>query len=406
MKSLSFILILVFLGLTTLSLGHESSSESKVYDLNEEDFDTQIQNSDKPFFVMFFAPWCPHCKQLIPVWDEASIEKAEVANWGKVDCTKNEKLCMKYQVQGYPSLKLFNNGAVFDYSGERSADGFVDFITRMNRPPLTQVSSQEEFDKFTKDKPSFVAFFGEKPERDIVEAAAKHYQANVDFVSTEDVSLGKPYKVNKSPALVAVSSDSVIPFEGKFEEESLRKFIGRARFGMVPELGPHNFQDLTSLGLPLVIVALDPNADYYQSHMDAARETAEKHMNSYVFAWLDGVRWVQYLEGAFKISGDQVPVTVILDPIKEMYYQSHPATTDDFEELFQGINSGEIEGISLRQGQGQEPEGVAKYQAMAEEYLHQYIWYSVGGSFVLGFIVAKILSFGGKAPAQKKTKKE
>ena len=47
-------------------------------------------------FVMFFAPWCGHCKRLAPIWDKLAedyIKDEKDVVIGKVDCTKETSLC-------------------------------------------------------------------------------------------------------------------------------------------------------------------------------------------------------------------------------------------------------------------------------------------------------------------------
>ena len=51
-------------------------ANSLVFDLDSESFDKSIQkgNGDRPWFVLFYAPWCGHCKRIKPVIAELSSQ--------------------------------------------------------------------------------------------------------------------------------------------------------------------------------------------------------------------------------------------------------------------------------------------------------------------------------------------
>ena len=59
---------------------------------------------------MFYAPWCPHCQQLEPIWEEiaASLRPRDNLFMGKADATKESFLFMRFQVRVYPTLILLS----------------------------------------------------------------------------------------------------------------------------------------------------------------------------------------------------------------------------------------------------------------------------------------------------------
>jgi len=75
----------------------------------------------------FNTKWCGYSKQFQPIWDSFqkkcnSKKNVEIIDV-KCDDKKNENICNKYSVPGYPSILFEKDGKVIDYQGERSVDG-------------------------------------------------------------------------------------------------------------------------------------------------------------------------------------------------------------------------------------------------------------------------------------------
>jgi thioredoxin domain-containing protein 5 len=85
-------------------------TNAEIVELTDTDFDQKT--SSGVWFVKYFAPWCGHCKALIPTWEELSKKVDSNINIAKVDCTKNQDICRRFQVMGYPTLILLKG--IFD----------------------------------------------------------------------------------------------------------------------------------------------------------------------------------------------------------------------------------------------------------------------------------------------------
>lgn len=106
---------------TTISCFYENSNE--VIELTETDFKKNVLQGDEVWLIEFYAPWCGHCKNLIPEMKKVGSYLKGVVKVGAVDATKYESLGRKYEIKGFPTLKIFGNDKKnpIDYQGERSA---------------------------------------------------------------------------------------------------------------------------------------------------------------------------------------------------------------------------------------------------------------------------------------------
>ncbi|MBR6675051.1 MAG: thioredoxin [Alphaproteobacteria bacterium] len=82
--------------------------------VNDNNFETEVLNADKPVLVDFFATWCGPCRQMLPIVEELSEEMAEKIKIVKVDVDEAPKTPENYDIQSIPTLILFKGGQVVD----------------------------------------------------------------------------------------------------------------------------------------------------------------------------------------------------------------------------------------------------------------------------------------------------
>jgi len=88
--------------------------------------------------LFFYADWCPHCKAAKPIWSELKTEyENKTINGYKVvfteiDCSNEtaevDQMMNKYNVEGYPTLKLLKDGQVIEYDAKPSKATLTQFL--------------------------------------------------------------------------------------------------------------------------------------------------------------------------------------------------------------------------------------------------------------------------------------
>jgi thiol-disulfide isomerase/thioredoxin len=113
-------------------------------------FDDSSPNTGKMVNIYFFhADWCPHCQKAQPEWNtfKQTYEKNPAVNGYTiqcidVDCTGDnggkdglsgdtQTLIQKYDVQGYPTVKMLKDGKIIDFDANVKSESLTKFVTDM-----------------------------------------------------------------------------------------------------------------------------------------------------------------------------------------------------------------------------------------------------------------------------------
>lgn len=137
----------------------EVKEENGVLILNDANFDNFVADKDT-VLLEFYAPWCGHCKQFAPEYEKIAAtlkENDPPIPVAKIDATSESALASRFDVSGYPTIKILKKGQEVDYEGSRTQEEIVAKVKEVSQPnwtpppEVTLVLTKDNFDEVVND---------------------------------------------------------------------------------------------------------------------------------------------------------------------------------------------------------------------------------------------------------------
>ena len=79
--------------------------------ITKENFESVVNQTDKPVLIDFWATWCGPCRMIAPIIEEIAAQRNDVIV-GKIDVDQEQELAMQFRVTSIPTLVLMKKGEI------------------------------------------------------------------------------------------------------------------------------------------------------------------------------------------------------------------------------------------------------------------------------------------------------
>ena len=96
--------------------------------INKNNFQNEIMDSEKTVLLDFWAPWCAPCRMVVPIMEEIAGERPDI-KVGKINVDEQPELASKFGIMSIPTLVVMKNGKIVQQvSGARPKKAILEML--------------------------------------------------------------------------------------------------------------------------------------------------------------------------------------------------------------------------------------------------------------------------------------
>lgn len=96
--------------------------------INKNNFENEVLNSDKTVLLDFWASWCAPCRRVVPIVEEIADERRDI-KVGKINVDEEPELANKFSIMSIPTLVVMKNGNIVQQvSGARPKNSILEML--------------------------------------------------------------------------------------------------------------------------------------------------------------------------------------------------------------------------------------------------------------------------------------
>ena len=96
--------------------------------INKNNFQNEIMDSEKTVLLDFWAPWCAPCRMVVPIIEEIAGERPDI-RVGKINVDEQPELTSKFGIMSIPTLVVMKNGKIVQQvSGVRPKKAILEML--------------------------------------------------------------------------------------------------------------------------------------------------------------------------------------------------------------------------------------------------------------------------------------
>ncbi|KAK4876714.1 hypothetical protein RN001_009220 [Aquatica leii] len=278
-----------------------------------------VINKNENVFISFYASWCRYSIIAAPQFRKAAKKSLELnlpLTFAQIESTGNKK---KFQLDGFPTYKLFRNGIPITYVGNRTSENFIKWLQKHLRS-IERINKIEEAEKLIDSEDLLVVGFfkSDQSERAKIYKNVTSRFDNIVFAITLNETIFNAYNLTEETIVIFKKFDEqTVVFTEEFTFNNVINFVETESTPLLQELNKDSvdtvFEELSHAYQYAVILVSKNDSNTTNPVLETARILAKEYKQKIRFIVVDvDKEYLAPILNLFYLSPEDVPSLVLI----------------------------------------------------------------------------------------------